>query len=29
VPWNNIPGLIRRVELHILWWINSRNDPDR
>ena len=28
VPWNNIPGLIRRVELHILWWINSRNDPD-
>jgi hypothetical protein len=24
VPWNNIPGLIRRVELHILWWINSR-----
>ena len=29
VPWNNIPGLIRRVELHILWWINSCNDPDR
>ena len=28
VPWNDIPKVIRRAELHILWWIGSRNDPD-
>ena len=28
VPWNDIPTVIRRAELHILWWIGSRNDPD-
>lgn len=28
VPWNDIPQVIRRAEIHILWWIGSRNDPD-
>ena len=28
IPWNDIPGLIRRVDLYILEWIRTRNDPD-
>jgi hypothetical protein len=28
VPWDYIPILIRRVELYIEWWIQTRNDPD-
>src|SRR4051812_38468291 len=28
VPWNDIPTVIRRTELHILEWIRTRNDPD-
>jgi|SRR5262245_4495429 len=27
VPWNYIPVLIRRVELYIEWWVQTRNDP--
>ena len=27
VPWDYIPTLIRRVELYIEWWINTRNEP--
>jgi hypothetical protein len=29
VPWNYIPVLIRRVELYILWWVETRNDPQQ
>jgi hypothetical protein len=28
VPWHYIPVMIRRVELYILWWIRTRNDPN-
>jgi hypothetical protein len=28
VPFDQIPTVIRRAELHALWWIGSRNDPD-
>jgi hypothetical protein len=28
VPWGDIPRVIRRAELHALWWVGSRNDPD-
>jgi hypothetical protein len=28
VPWDDIPWMIRRVEHHIKWWIETRNDPD-
>ena len=27
VPWNNIPGLIRHVELHILWGSTAATIP--
>ena len=29
VEWNYIPVLIRRVELYVLWWIETRNDPNQ
>jgi hypothetical protein len=29
VEWNYIPVLIRRVELYVLWWIETRNDPQQ
>jgi hypothetical protein len=28
VPWHQIPGMWRRVECHIDWWMRSRNDPE-
>ena len=28
VPWDDIPRLISRVESYILWWIETRNDPE-
>jgi hypothetical protein len=27
-PWEQIPWTIRRVELYIKWWCDTRNDPD-
>src|SRR5262245_32132898 len=27
VPWDDIPYVVRRAELHILDWIATRNDP--
>lgn len=27
IPWDDIPSLIKRVELYIDWWIATRNDP--
>lgn len=27
IRWDEIPPLIKRVELYIDWWIKTRNDP--
>lgn len=27
VPWDMIPWMIKQVELHIDWWVRTRNDP--
>lgn len=27
IPWNEIPLLIRKVELYVEWWITTRNKP--
>jgi hypothetical protein len=29
VPWDEIPVVIRKVELYVLWWIETRNDPNQ
>jgi hypothetical protein len=28
IPWDEIPWTVRRVELYIEWWCQTRNDPD-
>ena len=28
IPWGMIPWTVRRVELYIKWWCETRNDPD-
>jgi hypothetical protein len=28
VPWDQVPIVIARAELHVLEWIRTRNDPD-
>jgi hypothetical protein len=28
LPWHMIPWTVRRVELYIKWWCDTRNDPD-
>jgi hypothetical protein len=28
IPWDMIPWTVRRVELYIKWWCDTRNDPD-